>query len=109
MIDPTLTKHFYFDCPVDTINRKHRYRVYYKRKFLRQFSNISELMCYCNHASFSSYTVLYQYLGADNHYYTFMKEYLYQPDTQLLLFNLNLSENAKNLDGKWQCSRDPES
>lgn len=87
MIDPTRTKHFCFDCPVDIINRKHRYRVYYKHRFLRQFDDISEFMFYCNHASFPSYTVLYQYLGSDNYYHTFMKEYLYQLDTQLLLFN----------------------
>lgn len=87
MIDPSLTRIYRLEAPVDVLHRKHRYLVYSSNKrLLCKFYNLSEVYKFINHTNFSRYVVSWQYLGADGYYHLFQREYLYAPDNQLLLF-----------------------
>lgn len=86
MIDHTRSKMFKFECPADSINRQHRYMVYFKKRFLGKFYKLDEAYRFCNDQVFDSMILSWQYLGHDGYYHTFQREYLYSRDNQLSLF-----------------------
>lgn len=87
MIDPSRTKVFRFESPADCLTRKHRYLVYFKKRFLGRFYKIDDAYSFINKQPFDSFVLSWQYLGYDGYFHTFQREYLYTVEFQLSMFN----------------------